>query len=373
MSWWKASWLQRLFSPQVTVVCLAALFVLTFWGTLYQVDHGLHAAQVRFFQSYIIWVGGFLPVPGAQLVLGVLLVNVLGYTINLLVFEPLRIGILTIHLGILILLLGGAVIRYHAEEGYLTLWEGEGSNVAASYTDWELALLQGTGAVANVTAVDLAGGIDGQVLRFDPAGLTVRIQAYYPNARAFTSASAEVPWRSSANITRVEPAKPEQDPVQNVAAALLELAYPDGTTEQAVLFGHDRIDMPLGDGDVRLALRHRRMPMPLYVTLLNFQREMHPGTEMARAFSSQVEIAADGSTRTLTISMNKPLRHRGFTLFQQSYQELPNGAQASTFAVARNYGRLLPYISTAVIVIGMILHFGVMLVQRARRVARRAA
>ncbi|MCB1069437.1 MAG: cytochrome c biogenesis protein ResB [Kiritimatiellae bacterium] len=373
MKWWKAPWLQKIFSPQVTVICLGFLFVLTFWGTLYQVDHGLHAAQVRFFQSYIILLGGFIPFPGAQLVLGVLLLNVLGYTLNLVFFEPLRVGILTMHLGILILLLGGAIIRYHAEEGYLSLWEGEGSNVASSYTDWELAVLGGTGAVKQVTATDVDASVTGDSLRFDPPGLTLSVDAFFPNARAFTSPDADIPWRSSAGISRIEPTRQELDPVQNVAGAILTVTKPDQSTEQLVLFGEDALPITIGDTTYTLALRHRRMPLPLYLTLLDFQRVMHPGTEVAREFSSQVEVSADGSARILTISMNKPLRHRGFTLFQQSYQELPNGAQSSTFAVAKNYGRLLPYYSTGIIVLGMILHFGQMLVQRARRNTRRGA
>lgn len=374
MRWWKHRLLQRLFSPEVTVVCLAILFVLTLWGTLYQVDHGLHAAQVRFFQSYWIWIAGVIPIPGTQLVLAVLLVNVLGYTINLLLFEPLRIGILTLHLGILILLLGGAVIRYHAAEGYLSLWEGEGSNVAASYTDWEVALLAGEGAAREVIATDVDPSAVGETLMFDPPGIRVSVREYFRNARAFTSPSAEPPWRSSAGLTRLEPDRPKKDPVQNVAAGVFDVTYPDGSSEAVALFGEDRVELNAGtDQTYTFALRHRRMPMPLYVTLLDFRRSMHPGTEIAREFSSQVEVAADGATRILTISMNKPLRHRGFTLFQQSYSEQPNGAQSSTFAVAKNYGRLLPYLSTVIIVLGMILHFGVMLAQRARRTARRPA
>lgn len=100
---------------------------------------------------------------------------------------------------------------------------------------------------------------------------------------------------------------------------------------------------------------------------------MHPGTEIAASFSSLVEIQTDGVTRELTISMNKPLRHRGFTLFQQSYRETPEGGQSSTFAVTRNYGRLLPYYGTGIIVVGMIVHFVAMMIKQARRRKKKVA
>ena len=68
-----------LIGPRLTVYALAFLFVLTFWGTVYQVDHGLYAAQERFYNSWIILIGGFVPFPGTQLVLAILTVNLTAY------------------------------------------------------------------------------------------------------------------------------------------------------------------------------------------------------------------------------------------------------------------------------------------------------
>jgi hypothetical protein len=87
---------------------------------------------------------------------------------------------------------------------------------------------------------------------------------------------------------------------------------------------------------------------------------------MASAFSSKVTVDAEGLQRPVTISMNKPLRHRGYTFYQASYSEDADGAQTSTLAVARNYGRLIPYVATTVIVVGMLVHFAAMLFQRSR-------
>ena len=60
--------LTRVASLRVSVVCLVLLLILTAWGTVYQAEHGLYAAQIRFFYSWIFINWGFVPFPGAQLV-----------------------------------------------------------------------------------------------------------------------------------------------------------------------------------------------------------------------------------------------------------------------------------------------------------------
>jgi len=64
-------------STRITVVCLFLLFILTFWGTIAQVQQGLYAAQDRFFNSFYFLAAGWIPFPGAQLVLWVLFVNLI--------------------------------------------------------------------------------------------------------------------------------------------------------------------------------------------------------------------------------------------------------------------------------------------------------
>lgn len=360
-----------LISPKLTVICLAFLMVLTFWGTVYQVEHGLFAAQERFYNSWVILVGGFIPFPGTQLVLAVLLVNLAGYLVQL-VFQPrVYFGILLIHLGILMLLLGGAITHYYAEESQLTLQEGETGSASASYHQWELALWKQDGPVRDVLARDADRLQAGDVLTFGATGLQVEVEQYHRNARAFQST---VPLTnaplSRLGVSSLQPARPAKEPAENIAGALLTVRPEGRDPVRVILFGDDvaPVEFEVGADRYHLALRHRRSPLPFVVSLVDFQRELHPGTEVARSFSSKVEVNTDGVDRTLTISMNKPLRERGYTLYQASYREEQDGTQWSTFAVARNYGRLIPYVSTGIVVFGMIWHFVAMLVRRTRGV-----
>lgn len=367
--WWHSNSVQWMFSVPLTVICLALLMILTFWGTLYQVEHGLFAAQEKFFSSYVIMVFGVIPFPGAKLVLGVLMLNLLGYMINMLVFQPLKPGILMIHAGLLVLLIGGAITHHFGEESYLSLWEDEASNVSASYFEWELAVWKRDGAIRDVYAIDTKGLRPGDVLDYHPVPIRVEVEQYYANARAYQTKDGDSPYLSSFNISRIEPAPLEKEPPQNVATGIFKVSAPGMEPVTVLLFGEDvaPLVIPVGNDEFALGLHRKRYPLPLLAKLIDFKRQMHPGTEVPASFSSLVEIQADGITRELTISMNKPLRHRGFTLYQQSYQISPDGKESSTFAVARNYGRLLPYVGTAIIVLGMVVHFVAMLIKQARK------
>ena len=67
-------------SLKLTIVCLAAGMALIFAGTLAQVHLGIHEAQQRYFQSWVVWWpaegrGFKFPVfPGGHLIGAVLLV-----------------------------------------------------------------------------------------------------------------------------------------------------------------------------------------------------------------------------------------------------------------------------------------------------------
>jgi len=112
-------------SPAVTVCCLLALCVLVFWGTLYQASAGLHAAQARFFRAWFVTAFGAVPFPGVTLVTAALACNLL-LAIPLRVgFAWRRLGLLLIHAGIALLLLGGALARALSSEGQVALYEGQ--------------------------------------------------------------------------------------------------------------------------------------------------------------------------------------------------------------------------------------------------------
>lgn len=372
---WYSPRVQWFFGPTLTCICLAFLIVLVFLGTLYQVEHGLHAAKHRYFDSYFLLLGGYIPFPGTQTVMLVLVASLLGYTVNLLLAPKLKLGMVVLHVGLLMLLLGGAITHRFAEESQLTLGEGEAANTTASYHEWELALIADRpDGARDVRAVDVAGLQAGAPVDFGVTGIEVRVESLLPCCLVDPAAPRENAPLNAMNIAGLRPVPHNKERERDLAGGVLAVKAGSGEAKRFLLFGE-------GDTSVEpveiagrphwLVLRHKRFTMPMTIQLADFKREMHPGTEMARAFSSRVTMYADNTERPVQISMNQPLRHRGYTLYQSSYREDPrSGAQFSTFSVVHNYGRLIPYVSTGVVVLGMVLHFLLMLAGRSRRRAR---
>ena len=82
---------------------------------------------------------------------------------------------------------------------------------------------------------------------------------------------------------------------------------------------------------------------------------LYPGTNMAKSYSSDV-ILKDGNIEwPARISMNQPLRYKGYTLYQSSFEETPEG-DFTMLAVVKNPGRLFPYIASGILCFGLLIH-----------------
>jgi len=146
-----------------------------------------------------------------------------------------------------------------------------------------------------------------------------------------------------------------------ITAREYSLTLSEGESSDALvaLDGRKGAVRPAPDGAVRPAPDGAVLPMT--VKLLDFVKSVHPGTDIPRSFSSRVEIAAGGARRQAVISMNRPLRYRGYTFYQSSYSEDARGGESSTFLVVRNSGRWLPYAASALLFLGLAAHFLAML------------
>jgi len=104
-----------------------------------------------------------------------------------------------------------------------------------------------------------------------------------------------------------------------------------------------------------MILQKEKTYLPFAIELKDFKKVMHPGTEIAKSYSSDINLIENNIPRSVLIEMNKPLRHKGYTFFQASFIEGPDG-EATVLAAVHNYGRLFPYISSIIMSIGLLLH-----------------
>ncbi len=344
--------IQNLSSVKIAVVCLGLLFILVFWGTIAQVHQGLFIAQKRFFHSWIFFVLGFLPFPGAQLVLWVLFINLICAAIVHFSYLKSHIGILIIHFGLLFYFVAAFITFHVSQESQLTLLEGSGSNVSLTYHDWELSIWKGEDAnKKNVIAFETNSLKEGDRLSIPELKINFLVKAYYSNAQPQPTLT-KIPFN--------------KDPEKNFPGIALEIQTKEYKAVPLVLYGGQTspAEFKVGEDLYYLQLRRERHPLPFTVTLKDFSMDKHPGTDIASRYQSLVEIENEGLSREILIYMNHPLRYKNYTFYQASYSIDEQGRERSTLAVVKNSGRLLPYFASAIVFLGLLTHFLSMAIRR---------
>ncbi len=329
-------------SLKITVTCLALLFILVFWGTIDQVENGLYHAQEQFFHSFFFLVLGWVPFPGAQLVLWILFINLVCVALTRFVYRWSRLGILIIHFGLLTYFVSAFVTLHCVEESQLTLKEGESSNVSTAYHDWEFSIWKQKGGKKHVVAYDARILKPGRILDFNEYHFEVMVKNYYPNTRS-----------------ELQPMELNKEPEKNIPGGEFLIKIKNQKEAPLHLFGGDEMATPLqiGQETYQCLLRRKHTPLPLTVKLIDFMKEVHPNTDIARSYKSKVEIESNGLNRETIIFMNNPLRYKNYTFYQASYSVDAQGRESSTLAVVKNSGRLLPYIASLTTFAGLVVHF----------------
>ena len=349
-------------SSRITVVCLFLLFILTFWGTIAQVQQGLYAAQDRFFNSFFFLAAGFIPFPGAQLVLWVFAINLICMMILTWrkYYNWANSGLLITHLGLILYFVAAFMVFHVSQESYIHLGENEATNVSTSYHDWELAYWKEEGSQRQVSAIDANGFKPGLQVPFENQDFTLTVNQFYTNCDAYNDPTAkkDLTVLNVTGITLLTPKPYDKEREKNVAGASFDLKA-DHKTYTLLLYGVEPQATPvmIAGKKYYFILRHKHYLLPFMIKLDHFKAEFHPGTEMAKSYESLVTITTGTLERQVRIYMNNPLRYKDYTVYQASYDTNSMGRQSSTLAVVKNYARVLPYIACFTVFFGLALHF----------------
>lgn len=349
-------------SIRLTVACLFWLTVLTFWGTVYQVDHGIYAAQERFFDSFVFFAG-FVPFPGGMLTMGLLFLNLM-FSFFVHYQAGWRMpGLMLIHIGLIMMLLGGFFTKVTGIEATVSLFEGEGRNAAVSRTEWEISLSNELHAVQQYQAVDISDLRKRRKFSFPGTELSFKVLEVYENARGmrageFGEVQETVP-ANPAGFVALKKLPRLKNPEEHMPGLRLAVEGAEGVEEILLTPGDQRPHgLKLADGSGRfLMLRRKRYELPLFMELNDFSRTYYPGTETPKDYRSLITVhLGEDLQREVIIKMNEPFRINGWTFFQQSFAVTDN-SEMSVFAVTRNFGRLVPYWATGVTSLGLAMHF----------------
>lgn len=414
-------------SLKVTVTLFALSIFLVFAGTWAQKDNGVWTVVDDYFRSAIVWIPFqiFLPrtmkfpggiyYPGGWLLGGLLLINLLaahvGLTIKLIrtttsgpewllillnrshipprmsvvlghLFEWFlqmlkRSGILILHFGVVVMMVGELVTGKYAAEGSMTIPDGKASNYLESQRKSELAIVDSsdsqTDDVVVVPAKRLRRGrsIQDANLPFD-----IQVHESWPNSALLKEVPKGKPNPATKGdgLATMAVEKPEvsgTDPEQKVdlPAAYVTLKKKDsgeslGTfllTPWFSLYERPPQKVTVDGKTYDLEMRFQRTYKPYTIYLKKFTHDVYPGTDKPKDFSSEVRLVdpSEGEELEAKIWMNHPLRYNGETFYQQGF--LP-GDTGTILQVVRNPGWLLPYISCGLVALGMIVHFGIKLV-----------
>lgn len=401
-------------SMRLTVVLLVLLGVLTFFGTLAQVQISLYEVQRDYFESLLVvhdtgvilpFSGGRtvrLPLPGGLLLMSVLFVNLVAGGIVRLRWRSRNAGILVTHLGIALLLVAGFVKLRFSYAGYVSLFEGEQTASMLSFHEHELALLRrGDGAIVERTlpADRLWGATGGETVRIDQPELpfTIEIAHWLENCRPMQkgpmfeaplpvvpdapgtrgnggnggNGGGDAPGgdRPGVFLQRRDKALEQEQNTPGCYVTVTERAT--GRQHRGLLWGwnfrpFDERRFPFtftaGGEQWGLDLRPVTWDLPFAVRLDRFKKTDHPGTMTPRDFSSWVTVLEDGREREAHIYMNAPLRKDGYVFYQTNWGPQPQSGMRgppwwSVFEVAKNPSDAWPKYASYVVGLGLLGHF----------------
>ncbi len=105
----------------------------------------------------------------------------------------------------------------------------------------------------------------------------------------------------------------------------------------------------------QIVYTNEQLGLPFDLKLNGFRVGHYPGTKRASSYESDVLV--DGQ-KPVTISMNEPLKHGGFTFYQSSFEEDMSGQPViSILSVNYDPGRGLKYFGSFLMVLGSVMLF----------------
>lgn len=123
-------------------------------------------------------------------------------------------------------------------------------------------------------------------------------------------------------------------------------------TPEWIAWGETRELADGAGGTADVSFGDAAVTLPFRVSLLDFQSQKYPGTTMAATYESRLRIDDPGQgSFERVVSMNRPLHHRGYILFQSSYME--GERMTSVLALSRAPGLPLVYGGTGLLVLGV--------------------
>src|SRR6202521_1594901 len=297
------NWVKPLTSLKLTVFCLGCAMILVFLGTLDQVNIGVYEAENRYFKSFFLYFtppGTTLKIPwfpSGYLVGGVLLVNLIAAHLARFKFSWKKAGILVLHSGVILLLLGQLSTSLFQVESQMRLDQGETKNYSLSYYHDELAIID-TSAPDSDQVISIR---DSQLSKGHKIGLPVDslevgINEYFPNSvllRPDQLPSPNYPHLQigpmAVSVQRERTYKENERNMPTAAVSVLQGGKPVGSWSLAAGFPRP-VSFQAGGKSYQIVLRPKRFYKPFAIQLVQFSHDRYAGTDIPKNFSTRIRF-----------------------------------------------------------------------------------
>ena len=347
-------------SPKIFVYTVLWLMVLVFFGTIAQKDIGLYASQMKYFSSYYFLLYDYIPLPGGRITLILMTLNLSSSLFRKTLWKIKKIGVIILHVGGLLLLLGGGVTAMYSSEGNMVIEEGGRVDYTDDYHRMELCIVNlSLQDSLEYTVFDEELLVEGNTISYDKLGLEIDIISRIKNTRIQNRITgADSIYKGFLKQFVLLPKEPEKENTQNRPSLIFRIRGSENNADgiYGLFLGQKDLDIfNFKNEEFFTEFRKERTYLPFAIELLDFKKVLHPGTQVAKSFSSEINLIENQIPRRVLIQMNEPLRHMGYTFFQASFiEELKS--ESTVLAVVKNYGRLFPYISSIIMSIGLLVH-----------------
>jgi hypothetical protein len=379
--------LQCCASLRVTVLLFALAFFLVFYGTWAQVDASIWNVVKQYFRWWIVFIpvkvlvfrvidipeAYVIPYPGGWTLGLLLLINLLAAHATRFRLTWKRSGVLILHAGLILMMLGEFLTGVFAVEGHMSIMESYKGYFVDSDRHYELAVVRRLGPKED-DEIQVPGALlkVGETLKDPELPFDVKVLSYMANSVVVTPREGERN-PADAGIGRRRLAVPRSesagvDPGQEFPSAYVNLL--DKTTGASLgtylvstwfSFLSVQPDTVTVDGKkYQISLRPQRSYRPYAIHLDKFQHKKYAGTDKDKDFRSFVRLIDPdkAENRQVEIYMNHPLYYRGETFYQAS---VPGMYTGTILQVVDNWSWWIPYVSFGVVAGGMLIHFGIML------------
>ncbi len=292
-----------------------------------------------------------------------------------------RLGVLITHGGILVLLAAGLVEFHFSTKGVLALSEQDlgpayrrSGDEFEAYFEWDVIVAEhleeeGGTVLERVLPFERFEDLGvGESARFEDPGLPfdLRLSGFQRNCVVLEAREGGVDGLALRGLPP-DPAKAEHNSPGMLVTLVEKKA--GGRSQRALLHGLQsypwRVSLDVGGAErvFDLDLRRRRWAVPFTLQLDEFTAAYYPGTNRPKEYSSRVTKLEEGSSQPILISMNQPLRHKGYTFFQSDFQrpqlrDTADGRRVRTpwvsvFSVVKNPADSWPLTACGIIFVGL--------------------